>query len=189
MSPFKKQKPRLRLFIICALAFSVIVGYSIGAQTTQSAERDTENLNSSSVTVCFTPEGNCRELILSEIEDAKKTLDIAIYSLTNLEISSALVAAKSRGIDIRVITDNEQSQNQYSKAQYLADSGIPVRYDGYGYMHHKFAIIDNAMVITGSYNWSNSAETRNDENVVFIRSRDVAETYTSEFDRLWERYR
>ncbi len=184
-----KKKTRWWMLIVCALAFSAIVGYGVGAPTDQSAKKTAESLDSSSVTVCFTPGGDCWKLIVNEIENAEKTLDVAIYSLTSLELSSALVAAKSRGVAIRLVTDNEQSQSKYSKTQYLADSDIPVRYDGYGCMHHKFAIIDTAMVITGSYNWSNSAETRNDENVVFIKSRGIAEAYSSEFGRLWERYR
>jgi phosphatidylserine/phosphatidylglycerophosphate/cardiolipin synthase-like enzyme len=63
---------------------------------------------------------------------------------------------------------------------------VDVRLDGNpALMHHKFMVVDGGLVLTGSYNWSTAAEDRNDENIVIIRDRHVAEAFTQEFNRLW----
>jgi phosphatidylserine/phosphatidylglycerophosphate/cardiolipin synthase-like enzyme len=53
-------------------------------------------------------------------------------------------------------------------------------------MHHKFMVIDGYIVVTGSYNWSTAAETRNDENIVVMFDRDVAQRFVQEFERVWQ---
>ena len=139
-----------------------------------------------SLVVCFSP-GGCRGLIISALQSADKTIQAAVYSITNFEICSTLVGEKRRGSAVTVIGDDNQAAGRYSKTEYLSDSGIPVRLGGgYGHMHHKFAVIDSELVITGSYNWSNSAETRNDENLLIIRDRELAAQYLREFERLWK---
>ncbi|MBS7629295.1 hypothetical protein KEJ23_04900, partial [Candidatus Bathyarchaeota archaeon] len=74
----------------------------------------------------------------------------------------------------------------YSEYGKLKDAGIQVRVDtNPALMHNKVAVIDGLITITGSYNWSRSAEERNNENMLILRSVEVASTYESEFNKIW----
>ena len=96
--------------------------------------------------------------------------DVAMFSFTSRPLARALVRAAQRGVRVRVVLDDGQAKSKYSKYRFLVNKGIPVKLDNRSaYMHHKFAVIDHKMVITGSYNWTASAKKRNDENLVVLR--------------------
>jgi len=172
------------IFLFIAVIAGCLFAEEIGAPAPAKIHK------SGNISICFSPNGNCVNEILELIQSSKKTIDAAIFSFTSLELSRALVEAKNRGVKIRVISDNAQADDKYSKYQYLKDSGIPARIDGSkGSMHDKFAVIDNKILITGSYNWSQSAETRNFENVVVIEDEKIAKIFADEFERIWEECR
>ncbi|MCK5833581.1 phospholipase D family protein [bacterium] len=182
---FYQKVTRVSSFLALILSLILTTACS-GKEGDFSSKKISENIEN--IDVCFSAVEDCRALILKKILSANNTIDVAVYSLTNIELSRALIEAHSKGIITRVISDDKQSSGKYSKTQYLADNGIPVRYDGStGYMHHKFTVIDNAVILTGSYNWSNSAENKNDENLLLIRDKKLARKYTNEFERLWEK--
>ena len=84
-----------------------------------------------------------------------------------------------------VVFDYVQSFNEYSEDETLERSGVYViRKKGDGLMHNKFLVVDERLVVTGSFNYSRSADTKNDEKLVFIYNKDVAEKYSREFDEL-----
>jgi len=96
--------------------------------------------------------------------------------------------ARERGVAAYVYLDRSQVTQQYSQARYLAAQDVPVRISSNrAIMHNKFAVIDGATVITGSYNWTKSAYQRNDENVLVIRHRDLAGRYKQRFAAFWTR--
>jgi len=138
------------------------------------------------VKVLFSPQDNCAREIVSEIDSAKKQVWAALYFFTSRPLAQALVRAKERGLDVRVCTDVEQPTYEYSKIKFLENKGISIRLVGAaGIMHNKFCLIDNHIVITGSYNWTNSADLKNDENLLIIRSEDIARIFRKEFENLW----
>jgi len=97
-----------------------------------------------------------------------------------------LVAAKVRGVKIRVLLDGDNVDMNYSKAESLVDNGIPVRHEtGAGLMHNKFAVVDDSITLTGSFNWTRAAESANDENLLKIVSPELAAQYAEEFSELW----
>jgi phosphatidylserine/phosphatidylglycerophosphate/cardiolipin synthase-like enzyme len=146
--------------------------------STSSAER---------VEVFFCPEENCALQLISQIDSAQESIYIAIYSFTLDEISEALLRAKERGVEVKVIFDYLQAANAYSEDEKLLGYGIPIRIkNGSGYMHNKFCIIDGEKVLTGSFNYSQNADTKNDENLILIISKEIAEAYLSEFNEIWE---
>lgn len=143
--------------------------------------------NASTVSVFFSPEDDCVKAIVKEIESAEKSIDIAMYSFTSRPLSSALIEAVKRGIDVKVCLDQNQKTEKFSKAKFLENQGAAVGFkNGIGCMHNKFCIIDKETVITGSYNWTASADMRNDENLLVIKSKPLAEKYSSYFSRLWK---
>lgn len=135
----------------------------------------------------FCPEDSCATNLVSKINSANKSVYISIYSFTLKEITDSLIAAKQRGVEVKVIFDYDQSKSEYSVDEVLSDAGIEVRRrDGSGYMHNKFCVIDENIVATGSFNYSNNADTKNDENLVIIYSAELAAKFLNEFNEIWE---
>jgi phosphatidylserine/phosphatidylglycerophosphate/cardiolipin synthase-like enzyme len=151
------------------------------------------------VQACFSPQGKCSIHILREIDNAKKELLVAVYAFTSDDLAGALVQAKKRGVIVQVIIDREfDSRNDNSKGKFLEAQKIPVRrLSGskppnsareVGLMHQKFAVLDRRIVFTGSYNWTQSADSFNDENLLLFRDAGpLAEEYRRNFVRLWEK--
>jgi len=139
------------------------------------------------VEVFFSPQDNCASEIVSRIDDAKSSIHIAMYFFTSRPIAQALVGAKGRGVDVKVCLDKEQPTYEYSKSEYLRNKEINTRLvGGSGIMHHKFCVIDDHIVMTGSYNWTARADLENDENLLIINSREIAKKYSEEFEQLWK---
>jgi phosphatidylserine/phosphatidylglycerophosphate/cardiolipin synthase-like enzyme len=136
--------------------------------------------------VYFSPNGGCQEVIIKKIETATSTIDIAMYYFTSIPIAEALVKAEKRGVEVRMYLDKSQKKGKWSKGSYLAKNGAEIRYKkGSGLMHHKFAVIDGKVVITGSYNWTKAAEVRNDENLLVIYDEGIVKRYLRKFKELW----
>ena len=151
-----------------------------------------------SSTVVFTPADDPIPLLQGELEAAEERLVLAIYTFNYPPIAYMLVEAKLRGVKVRVIADAGQSYPPASEgggaigqADLLADlesEGIPVcrrgGEDG-GIMHHKFAVVDRRTVVTGSYNFTESATLRNLENLLVLSDPTLAVQYADAFDGLW----
>jgi phosphatidylserine/phosphatidylglycerophosphate/cardiolipin synthase-like enzyme len=136
--------------------------------------------------VCFSRIEQCDVVLISLINRANRSVYVAVYSFTRDVLAAALVSAKNRGVEVRVVIERDRANEQGSEYQYLSSAGVSVRLDGNsGLMHHKFVVIDGLIVVTGSYNWSTAAEDRNDENIVIIRDGYVAERFRQEFERIW----
>jgi len=131
------------------------------------------------------PEG----AIIEQLNKAGKSIDIAMYYFTDRNLANAVIDAHNRGVRVRVYLDKDQKEAKYSKSRYLAKHGVTILYSSNSYlMHHKFAVIDNEVVITGSYNWTASAGERNNENLIVIRDPPLASRYKQEFYRLWSEH-
>ncbi len=138
-----------------------------------------------SVTPYFCPEDHCSSVVISWISRANNSIDLAIYSFTHDDIGEALIGAFKRGVKVRVIME-ERNVDKYSEYEKLVKAGVPVKLDdNSALMHNKFMVIDGKVVLTGSFNYTNSADKRNDENLVVIVSPQVASSYESEFNEMW----
>jgi phosphatidylserine/phosphatidylglycerophosphate/cardiolipin synthase-like enzyme len=136
--------------------------------------------------VCFSRVDDCSSIIVKLIDSAEKYAYGAIYSFTLDSLGDALIRARDRGADVKVVIEREQAEVKGSEYEKLLEAGVDVRLDGNQYlMHHKFMIVDGRIVVTGSYNWSYSAEERNDENLIVISNPDVVRFYEAEFQRVW----
>lgn len=135
----------------------------------------------------FSPNGGCQDVVVSEISQAKKSIDIAMYSFTSREIAQALVEAQKRHVKVRIVLDKAQKNEHYSKSRYLIGKGFDVKYhSGSGLMHNKFAVIDGWVLLTGSFNWTASADKRNEENLLIITDNKAIEKYVERFQYLWK---
>ena len=142
--------------------------------------------------VYFSPNGGVRQRLVRTIEGSQRSIDIAVYSFTVSELAEALYSAKARGVRIRVVVDQQQAEAGGSGVRGLRLNGITVRSLGVpeqSLMHNKFAIFDERLVATGSYNWTNSAEHANYENLVVLDEPEVVRRFEQEFRRLWREAR
>lgn len=144
------------------------------------------------VSACFTPGPvSCAKQIVDRIDAATAVVRVQAYYLTQPLILHAIAAAKRRGLDVAVILDKSQdrrnsNRSRYSGATYLANAGVSVWIDDIpAIAHSKVIILDDRTVLTGSFNFTKSADTRNVENVVAIDSETVAAWFT----RNWEERR
>jgi phosphatidylserine/phosphatidylglycerophosphate/cardiolipin synthase-like enzyme len=109
-----------------------------------------------------------------------------MYSFTNDQLGDALVRAQARGVDVRVILETQEDSSKYSEHSKLTAAGIPVRLDSNPQLlHDKFAVIDDAFVITGSMNWTQNGVKENNENELVIHSPQLNVQFANEFQKLW----
>lgn len=141
------------------------------------------------IKVYFTPGLDCEKNIISRLNEAKKNIDIAVYSITNENIVNAVIAAHKRGVKVRVMTDFQQSTGNKSRVQELIDAGVSVRTNKgteHKIEHNKFAIFDGKEMTTGSYNWTWNASNSNSENCNFFKQ--PGNEYSSRYEYLWKFY-
>ena len=139
----------------------------------------------------FSPDGGVARKIIKAIDNSTSSIDLAIFDLTSQDIKSALERAKQRGAKIRIAADSRQAKGVHSVVQMLINEGFNVRIVhgiGRGIMHNKFAIFDNKLLVTGSHNWTNSAEHFNYENAVFISDPATITKSQKEFDKIFNSY-
>lgn len=103
----------------------------------------------SSVTVCFTPGGNCTDAIVQALASAKRTILVQAYSFTSVPIAKALLDAHKRGVQVQVILDKSQRLEKYSSADFLANQGVPTMIDAnQAILQNKVSVIDGETVIS-----------------------------------------
>ena len=136
--------------------------------------------------IYFSLYDNPQKEIIKNINQAEAFINIAMYIFTDKEIAIPLSKARERGVKVRVYLDQDQVDYKYSQSRFLVQKGIKARISTNNYiMHNKFAIIDNRILLTGSYNWTFSANNRNDENLMVIDDPDVISRYQNYFEKLW----
>jgi len=136
--------------------------------------------------VVFSPGEDCLNALLSLIRSSKKSLQICVFTISDNRIRDALIDAHQRGVDIRIITDNDKTEDQGSDIETLAYKGLSVRVDNTRHhMHHKFVVVDEKVLATGSFNWTLSASKYNHENILQINDTKVIADFVEEFEKLW----
>jgi len=134
----------------------------------------------------FCPEDNCAYNVKKAINNSKHSIYFMTFSFTHGGIATDLVIKHEQGVTIKGIFEKMQAGSKYSKFNLLDYQGIEVKKDNNpANMHHKVFIIDNETVITGSFNPSKNADENNDENILIIHDKAVAEKYLEEFNVLW----
>jgi phosphatidylserine/phosphatidylglycerophosphate/cardiolipin synthase-like enzyme len=137
--------------------------------------------------IYFTPPAGAASGLIKQIDGAKKSIKVMAYGFTATNLAEALVRAKRRGVDVGLIQDEKSAQNNRETLPILLAAGIDVRSDGkHAIQHNKVMLIDDDIVITGSYNFTKSAEKRNAENIMIVRSSYAAKRYADNWKAHWE---
>jgi phospholipase D len=142
------------------------------------------------VAVCFVPAQSCDVGIVAAIDAATTTIRVQAYGFTSPMILKALTDAKKRGVDVAIILDKSNlgkkhpaTAPKYTGATFAHNAGIPVWIDNHpAIAHNKIIILDQNVVIGGSYNYTFSAEQRNAENVTYIDSTQLATLFTQNWE-------
>ena len=134
----------------------------------------------------FSPGDACVKQIINCLLTARDSIDICVFTISDNQITDAILSAHEKGKGVRIISDNDKANDRGSDIYYLAEKGVPVRLDQSPYhMHHKFAIFDQKLLINGSFNWTRSASMKNEENITVLYEPSLIGSFVSSFEELW----
>lgn len=158
-----------------------------GAQSVADTPNPHLRINDVDVENYFSPDDGVAEQILQELRAAQQSIYFMAFSFTREDFSQVLKEKAAAGVAVRGVYETQQIASGSDQSwNLLSAAGLDVLQDGNRYkLHHKVFIVDGATVITGSYNFSRSAEERNDENVLIIHDPDLAFRYLQEFASRW----
>lgn len=142
--------------------------------------------------VYFSPNGGARQALVELISSTTADIDIAMYSFTSKELGLAIAGATQKGRRVRIVADNGQAAGRSSVLGWLsryAQVRLMHEEGERGMMHHKFMMIGDRYLTTGSYNWSINAEKFNNENLLILTDSALISEFRREFGRLWEHSR
>jgi phosphatidylserine/phosphatidylglycerophosphate/cardiolipin synthase-like enzyme len=143
-----------------------------------------------SIDAGFSPEGSAQQLVLRTLDDAHESIRLMGYSFTSPEVVKSLVNARRRGVDVRIVIDQNGNRSKASIAamNVVVNAGIPLRTNGqYKIMHDKVIITDGQKVELGSFNYSRSAAESNSENALVVREVPaLAQTYQAHWQSRWD---
>ncbi len=162
----------LCLILVCVRLWPIAAGGAESAGTCPSLQ------------VCFSPDGGCTERIVGAIKGARRQILVQAYEMTAPRIKSALIAAHRHGVEVKAIFDSDAPRENGSMVGELGAAGIPVFVDSFhkpGLAHNKVMVIDDAIVVTGSFNFTKAAESRNAENLLVISDPALASAYERNF--------
>jgi phosphatidylserine/phosphatidylglycerophosphate/cardiolipin synthase-like enzyme len=137
--------------------------------------------------IYFTPPAGAAHGLIKHLDGAKKSIHVMAYGFTSLDLSDALIRAKRRGVLVELIQDEKSTQSNRDAIAPLIQVGIEVRSDAqHAIAHNKVMIIDDEIVVTGSYNFTVSAEKRNAENFIVIKSEYAVKRYLENWKPHWD---
>jgi phosphatidylserine/phosphatidylglycerophosphate/cardiolipin synthase-like enzyme len=167
----------IRLRIATALLTILLI--ALAGSRLPSRTQNAGGSGSCSWEVYFSPPGGGTAAVVKTINSARKTVLVQAYCFTSAPIAKALLNARKRRVDVRVILDKGQVTQRYSSASFFTNVGVPARIDSaHAIAHNKVMIVDGSTVITGSFNFTRAAEERNAENLLIIRDKSLAAVYT-----------
>ncbi|XP_035195842.1 mitochondrial cardiolipin hydrolase [Oxyura jamaicensis] len=139
---------------------------------------------------CPLPHGDCAlSRLLRHLLSARRSLELCLFAFSSPQLGRAVRLLHRRGVRVRVVTDAQYMALKGSQIGLLRHAGIQVRHDQEtGFMHHKFAIVDRKMLITGSLNWTTEAIQNNRENILIMEDAEYVQPFLEEFERIWEIY-
>jgi len=171
--------------IISLLVNLVLLSKVVKVDESSSSSFDKNEVNFAFSNVVHDP----KTLLLDAIHQAKDRLDVAIYNFDDKEIAEAILDANERGVNIRVITDGNKAEKDRRAAilDEFSQNHIEVKITTSQKMHLKMAIIDDYLIVTGSYNYTEASANENLEQLMTLANGELAKEWTSIFTTLWNK--
>jgi len=135
----------------------------------------------------FCPEDNCKAEIISLINDSNSSIDCAVYDITSKDVAQAMISEKEKGSQIRIVTDNERSSTKTSQIGELKSSGINVLISPSekSYMHNKFCVFDEKLVLIGSANFTENSFSKSYNNIMVFDNQYLANIFKEKIDSFY----
>lgn len=191
-----KHGKKGQLFSSSLFVISLLIGFGLGYTTKEFGNPHPDQmsmipqskpyLEDVPVSVCFTPNKVCQSQIIHKIDKAAKSIYVQAYSFTDQDIANALVRASKKGVSVKVILDKSNRKDGRSAKDIVTQNEIPLRFDSpTGIAHNKIIVIDDHIVISGSYNFSVAAYKRNTENLLIFSSSLLAKEFIQNWQSRW----
>jgi len=159
---------------------------AFGASSPDNTPSPRVELDGVRVETYFESEGDVRPRIRELLGDAQSSIHFMAFAFTDDDIAQAMVRKMREGVVVQGVMEARNVGGTGSEFELLRKAGVDIWKDGNPYiMHHKTIIVDEAIVITGSYNFTASAAERNDENVLILHSPEIAAVYMQEYQRVY----
>ena len=176
-------------FIVSFVLFQVLATFK-GGDTLSTANADTNTSSSpiqaEVVGLYFTPPAGAAQAIVKTIDASSSEVLVQAYGFTHNAIAQAIIRAHQRGVKVSVLLDQKSDHTNRYVIDLLNNAQVSMRLDGkHAIAHNKVMLIDENIVITGSFNFTNSAETRNAENFLILKSTALAKRYKEEWLKHW----
>lgn len=137
----------------------------------------------------FAPGDACLRKLRELCRSARRSVDVCVYTISDDRLAEEILACHRRGIAVRVISDNDKKFDDGSDVLRLRELGVPVRIDDSPFhMHHKFSVFDGRVLANGSFNWTRSATTSNEENLVVTDDANLVRCFVGQFEELWQKF-
>lgn len=169
--------------------FEQMLGGKFHTDKSKRTKYQSYNIGDSNIEVYFSPQDNViTDKVLGYVNNAKKYIYMPVFVITHKPLETALLKAKERGVDVKLIVDATNVYATKSSVQALRAAGVQVKVENYaGKLHSKSMIIDDEFILAGSMNFSRSGESRNDENMLIIQNSRLAVFYRDFFKYLWSK--
>ena len=176
-------------FIVSVVLFQVLATFK-GGDTLSTANADTNTSSSpiqaEVVGLYFTPPAGAAQAIVKTIDASSSEVLVQAYGFTHNAIAQAIIRAHQRGVKVSVLLDQKSDHTNRYVIDLLSNAQVSMRLDGkHAIAHNKVMLIDENIVITGSFNFTNSAETRNAENFLILKSTALTKRYKEEWLKHW----
>ncbi len=137
----------------------------------------------------FSPGDTCLRRLCDLMRGCRDTLDICVFTIADDRLTEAILDCHARGVQVRVVSDNDKQHDSGSDINRLRARGVQVRVDDApSHMHHKFALFDGRVLANGSFNWTRSATRDNDENLVVSDDANLVRVFGLQFGKLWQQF-
>jgi phosphatidylserine/phosphatidylglycerophosphate/cardiolipin synthase-like enzyme len=157
-----------------------------GPTSPSTVDQQSVSLDGTPIQIYFSPEDKVMDHMIPVVASAQSNIRFMAFSFTDFPLAQAMIDRAGAGVDVEGIYEKVGSETEGSEMKNFFCSHVPVRQDGNPrFLHDKIIIVDNHIVISGSFNFSSNATENNDENVIIIDNPQIAALYMQEFGKLW----
>ena len=166
--------------------FEQLIAGKTGSERDKARSRASFTIGGTPVQLCFSPRGSCASLIVDTVKrEAKTSIYFLAFSFTHDAIGASIIDKAKAGLRVSGVFERTGSQTAFSEYPKMKKQGLDVYLDGNPYaMHHKVIVLDERVVVAGSFNFSNNADQDNDENLLIVDDAAYARAFKAEFDRV-----
>jgi len=157
-----------------------------GPKSPSTADQQSTVVNGIPIQIYFSPEDKVMDRIIPIVSSAQSNIRFLAFSFTDYPLAKAMIDRSAAGVDVAGVYEKLGSETDSAEMKTFLCARVPVRQDGNPkFLHDKLIIVDNHIVISGSFNFSSNATDNNDENVMIVDNAEIANLYMQEFGRIW----